>query len=58
MIDILETDQGKDAAGATGGIQGWKGTLFGPLMLQAINGVSLNLPHFNTLKAINGVSLD
>ena len=26
---FLETEKGKEAAGATGGIQGWKGTLFG-----------------------------
>lgn len=29
LADFLETDKGKEAAGATGGIQGWKGTLFG-----------------------------
>lgn len=29
LADFLETDLGKEAAGATGGIQGWKGTLFG-----------------------------
>lgn len=29
LAAFLETDQGKKAAGATGGIQGWIGTLFG-----------------------------
>ncbi len=29
LATFLETDKGKEAAGATGGIQGWKGTLFG-----------------------------
>ena len=29
LAEFLETDEGKKAAGATGGIQGWKGTLFG-----------------------------
>lgn len=29
LATFLETDQGKEAYGTTGGIQGWKGTLFG-----------------------------
>lgn len=29
LAEFLETDQGKKAAGITGGIQGWQGTLFG-----------------------------
>lgn len=29
LAEFLATDNGKNSAGATGGIQGWKGTLFG-----------------------------
>ncbi|SMB21515.1 Adhesin HecA 20-residue repeat x2 (fragment) [Sterolibacterium denitrificans] len=29
LAEFLETDEGKKAAGLTGGIQGWKGTFFG-----------------------------
>jgi filamentous hemagglutinin len=29
LAEFLETDEGKQSYGATGGIQGWKGTLFG-----------------------------
>ena len=29
LADFLKTDLGKEASGTTGGVQGWKGTLFG-----------------------------
>jgi len=40
LAAFLETDQGKDAAGATGGIQGWKGTLFGTPYEAAVGKIS------------------